>query len=78
MDLKPLNALVPGIGDVEMAVAVEGHTVREGELAGITAGVSEELAVGRMADSPPKYCAVLDSNPVVASQRSADPHGPNL
>ena len=41
MDLKPLNALVPGIGDVEMAVAVEGHAVRVGELAGVTAGASE-------------------------------------
>lgn len=74
---KLLNLLVADIGEVEMVVAVEGHAVRVGELAGITAGVSEELAVGRMADSPPTYCAVLDSNALVAAQRSADPHSPN-
>ena len=30
-----------------------------------------------MADSPPAYRAVLDSNVLVAAQRSADPHSPN-
>ena len=40
-DLKLLNPLIAGIGDVEMAVAVEGHAVRVRELAGGTAGASE-------------------------------------
>ncbi len=35
-NLKLLNPLVAGIGDVAMAVAVEGPAVRVGELAGVT------------------------------------------
>lgn len=48
-NLKLLTPLVTGIGDVEMAVVIESHAVRVGELAGITAGASEteqEFAVG--------------------------------
>ena len=72
-DLKLLNPLVAGIGDVEMAVAVEGHAVRVDELAGVTAGASEaeqEFAVG--GEALHAIVQAADPHAVVSVEHDAD------
>ena len=41
-NLKLLDSLVAGIGDVELAVAVEGHAVGFGEFAPFAPGIADK------------------------------------